>query len=402
MHYDAYLKSASQLIRLYNGDEPFSTFLKKYFSANKKFGSRDRKQVSHLCYGYFRLGKSLPTLPIEERILAGQLFISTQSNEYLAALKPGWNEKSGGSFEEKCSLFIPNSALNVFPWQNELSEGIDYNKFSRSHFIQPDLFLRIRPGREKIVQQKLHAADIPFTSITGNCIALANSSKVDTVLELNRDAVVQDYSSQQTGLLVQSKFKMQNSKVKSPVRPGHPGGQESKVTTWDCCAGSGGKSIMLFDLIPQVSLTVSDIRESILANLKKRFKEAGITNYKSNVIDLSRSTIDDSRFGLILADVPCTGSGTWSRTPEQLFYFNESKIAEYAALQKKIVSNAIRALKPGGYFFYITCSVFRKENEENVEFLKQNFHLNLINMEVLKGYDKKADTMFAALLQMPL
>jgi 16S rRNA (cytosine967-C5)-methyltransferase len=62
------------------------------------------------------------------------------------------------------------------------------------------------------------------------------------------------------------------------------------------------------------------------------------------------------------------------------------------------VSNAIPHLKPGGSFIYITCSVFRKENEEVVTFIKENFQLKLKNMEILKGYDKKADSMFVAVL----
>ena len=57
---------------------------------------------------------------------------------------------------------------------------------------------------------------------------------------------------------------------------------------WDCCAASGGKSIMLYDLDPAIRLTVSDIRESILINLRKRFNEAGIKKYQSFVIYLTK------------------------------------------------------------------------------------------------------------------
>ena len=71
-------------------------------------------------------------------------------------------------------------------------------------------------------------------------------------------------------------------------------------------------------------------------------------------------------------------------------------------MQKKIVATAITQLEPGGYFLYITCSVFKKENEEAVDFIKNEYKLQLVKMELLKGYDKKADTMFAALLQRPL
>ena len=144
-------------------------------------------------------------------------------------------------------------------------------------------------------------------------------------------------------------------------------------------------------------------RDSILVNLKNRFATAGIRNYKSISADLTKpvSKLKNAKFNLILADVPCTGSGTWSRTPEQLYYFDEKKINEYAALQKKIITTVIPHLATGGYLLYITCSVFKKENEEAVNFIKDQFHLELIKMELLKGYANKADTMFAALLRLP-
>ena len=69
----------------------------------------------------------------------------------------------------------------------------------------------------------------------------------------------------------------------------------------------------------------------------------------------------------------------------------------YSNLQKKIVSNASKTVKASGSFLYITCSVFRKENEEVVEFIKNNLRLQLHTAQYLKGYDKKADTLFVAL-----
>lgn len=323
-------------------------------------------------------------LSVEEKILAGLLFCSNDSNEILGALKPEWNNAVSLSLPEKCSMLnIQYSMLNVFPWKEELSDGIDHEKFAESFFIQPDLFLRLRPGKENIVKQKLEDAEILFAVIKNDCIALSNSSKLDDILELNKEAVVQDYSSQRVGeLLLQ-------------VRRGR------QTSVWDCCAASGGKSIMAKDILGDIDLSVSDIRESILVNLKKRFNEAGIKNYKSFVADLADSKVKlpISNSGLIICDAPCTGSGTWSRTPEQLYYFDKNEISKYSSLQKQIVSNTIPHLQPGGYFLYITCSVFNKENEEVVDFIKNNFSLEISRMELLKGYDKKADTMFAALLQ---
>lgn len=340
---------------------------------------------------------------MEEKILAGLFLCSGEPNEMLAALKPEWNEKVTISIKEKLSIASerePKSCQlsidNVFPWKEELSEGIDHEKFGASFFTQPDLFLRIRPDHAEKVLKKLDQQGISYEFIPPFTLRFPNSFKVDQYVELDKEVVVQDLNSQRVGEFV-------------PIRRG------PSDRVWDCCAASGGKSIMAHDLDPSIDLTVSDIRESILVNLKKRFSTAGIKKYKSFIADLSHSPFTTlsvaegvpqaqhhSPFDLIIADVPCSGSGTWSRTPEQLFFFDKKKIEEYASLQKKIVSNLIDHLKPGGHLLYITCSVFKKENEEMVHFVKEKFHLQTKKMELLKGYDLKADSMFAALLQRPL
>ena len=329
-------------------------------------------------------------ISVEEKILAGLFLCSSESNEILQEIRPEWNKKIDLPVEDKCSMLNAQySILNLFPFKEELSKGIETEQFVLSHLKQPDLFLRLRPGKEIIVKQKLEETGIRFDEITDTCIVLFNSSKIDDVIEFNKEAVVQDYSSQQVGSFFED-LKPQTLNLKFAI--------------WDCCAASGGKSIMLYDLDPTINLTVSDIRESILANLRKRFNEAGIKKYQSLVIDLTKpiSNFNSQNFDLIICDAPCSGSGTWGRTPEQLCYFEKNRIDSYASLQQKIVSNVIPHVKPGGYLLYITCSVFKRENEEVVELIKKGFNLHLIKMEVLKGYDKKADTMFAALLQKPL
>ena len=387
--YHSYINSTKNILSIYKGEEPLSSFLKKYFSANKKYGSKDRKQISNLCYCFFRSGKAIMNTSTEEKILTALFLCSTGSNEILAALKPEWNEKCNLPLTEKL-LIIEYSLLlqHVFPWKDELSEGIDHEKFCESFFIQPDLFLRLRPGKEKIAIQNLRQAGIDFKMISETCLALPNASKIDEVIELDKEAVIQDYNSQNTGELIKSEIL----------------NLRSEIFLWDCCAGSGGKSIMIHDIDPTVDLTVSDVRETILANLKKRFERAGIRKYKSFVADIQDKNFkpQTTNFKLIIADVPCSGSGTWSRTPEQLYFFNENEIEKYSSLQKKIVSNVIPQLQSGGSFIYITCSVFKKENEEVVDFIEQNFHLQLKQVEVLKGYDMKADSMFVAVFEKPL
>ena len=389
MRQHSYLNSAKKIIDVYDGSEPLSIFLKKQFAANKKYGSRDRKKVTALCYNFYRIGKAMPDLATEEKIITGTFLCEHSFNEFLAFHKPEWNAVIEKPLSEKIER-AGFSVNDVFPWKNELSPGIDQHSFCSSFFTQPDLFLRLRPGKKNAVLKKLQDAGLHYDMPAEDCIALPNNTKLDGIIELDKDAVVQDHNSQQV-----------LNVLKDPIT-----NTRYPISAWDCCAASGGKSLLAYDILNgKMALTVSDIRESILSNLKKRFSAAGIKNYKSFIADLQTSNFklilsvaegQTSNFQLIICDAPCTGSGTWSRTPEQLYFFKEEMIAEYSNRQKKIITNVIPHLQQNGMFIYITCSVFKKENEAVVDFIKEKFHLRLVQVELLKGYDKKADSMFTA------
>ncbi len=324
---------------------------------------------------------------MEEQVLSA-LFLCTQdSDPVLSALKPEWEGCYALRPDEKLKLLnIQNTVREIFPWSHALSEGIEPDSFAASFLLQPDLFIRIRPGYYSILKSLFITKGVAFQEISETCFSFSSGTKLDDYLSTNKEAVIQDYNSQQVGELL--------SVVKN----------ERVINVWDACAASGGKSIMAKDRLGKINLAVSDIRESILHNLKKRFAEAGISNFQSFVADLSANDPlpPGDQFDLVIADVPCSGSGTWGRTPEQLYYFTENKANAYSRLQQKIISNLLPHIQPGGYLLYITCSVFKRENELQVEYISANKNFSLLRMECLKGYDKKADTMFAALFRKEL
>jgi 16S rRNA (cytosine967-C5)-methyltransferase len=381
--FHSHVNTAKAILNQFKGDAPFSSFLKTFFSKEKKYGSRDRKAISSLCYNYFRLGSWLKDRDIGEKLLVATFLSTNSANEWLQNEKPEWNNNITLPLIEKLSLIGFNADI-IFPFNNDLSEDIDITAFNTSFLIQPDLFIRVRPGKEQAVKSKLTASKIVFREISETCLAFENGTKLEDIIDINKDAVIQDVNSQKSG-----DFLPKNELPKSP-----------KV--WDCCAASGGKSIMTHDLLSNIQLTVSDVRQSIIQNLHNRFGVAGIKGYRSFVADLTnptslRSSLHNSTFDLIICDAPCSGSGTWSRTPEQLVFFRKEEITRYSKLQKNIVANALPYLKKGGCFLYITCSVLKKENEEVVAFIQSRSDLSLIKAALLKGYDIKADTMFAAL-----
>jgi 16S rRNA (cytosine967-C5)-methyltransferase len=384
MKISSYILAATYCLSLYGGGLPFAAWLKQYFRDNKKFGSRDRKIIAHLCYCFFRLGNAFEFMAVEERVVIGLFLTSQTGNKLLAESKPGWNEMAHLSTGEKFAFLnaAPEDWMDVFPHHESLSPQIDKEIFITNHLIQPDLYLRLRPGHENVVKEKLANASIEFREINRGNLALDNATKLEEVISLDVEAVVQDSSSQEV-LLPLSELNLN---------------KEKNLVAWDCCAASGGKSILLFDTYPNIHLTVSDVRSSILQNLHHRFQRAGIRGYDSLVADVSRPQFTMTKqFDLVVCDAPCTGSGTWSRTPENLSYFKKEKIEYYANLQKWIGLNAVKALKKGGAFLYVTCSVFEQENEDVAAHIQKETKLTLRSTTYFKGYDRKSDTLFAAL-----
>ena len=380
MRLQAYLHSAENILNAYHGEMPFAAWLKNFFKQDKKYGSRDRRLITDLCFCFFRLGNMSQPVSVQDRLLASQFLCHTDS-VFIRELKPEWESMLIAAVAEKMA-FLGETEL-PFPFPEELSAEIDPHLFGLSILEQPDLFLRIRPGKEKVVTAKLAAAGIPFQQ-EGSCLRLANNTKADEVILIDEDVVVQDISSQQVLQPLLEQLQKPDTKV--------------PTSAWDCCAASGGKSILLHDLLPKTKLTASDIRESILVNLRNRFKRAGIREFRSFVADIAAPHFSQSHsFDLVICDAPCSGSGTWGRTPEQLTFFKKEKIEYYASLQKSIGLNASRSVKKGGFFLYITCSVFSRENEDVVDFLSDKGSLRLLSQRYIKGYTKKGDTLFAAL-----
>ena len=387
--FHSYITSATKLINTYSAGKPLSLHIKSFFAADKKFGSRDRRMISSLCYYYFRTGNAFKKNNTEEKILAGLFLCENKNNELLQFFRPDLDAQIALPLADKM-LLIGIEERDIFSFRDQLSEEIKCRAFSMSFLKQPQLYLRIRPGRKKRVIEKLNEASVVFEWPEDDCLLLANNSSVEKILKLNKDAVVQDINSQKAlDYLDKSPGLLQSTE---------------NVTAWDCCAASGGKSILLYDKLKgNIKLTVSDIRKNILVNLHKRLQQAVININRDFITDLSVSSglQMTEKFSVIICDTPCTGSGTWSRTPEQLFFFNENSIDVYAERQQQIASNVIPHLNHGGLFFYITCSVFKKENEEMVSFIKEkNPLLQLVQMKYFKGYENAADTMFVAVFQL--
>lgn len=339
-----------------------------------------------MSYCWYRVSKGFSeSLSFEEKIKACLFICQTSVPQVLQFLPEIWQEKKILSTNEKID-FLSNEGIHfdlykLLDFEATLSEGINFENWLSGLLSKPSLFIRIRKNKTQI-EKILNEKNISFQWVDDNCIALPNSTAIDQILP-ESSYVVQDASSQKT---------------KSFFNP------KPSEQWWDCCSGAGGKSLLLKDLEPSIKLTVSDKRSSILHNLKERFKLYSLSQPQQFVADVSNADLlqqifKQNAFDNIICDVPCTGSGTWARTPEQLYFFEEKIIHEFSERQKKIAENVLPYLKTGGRLIYITCSVFKEENENVIDYLIQKHKVSLVSSTLINGLEIKADSMFVAVLK---
>jgi len=354
----------------FDGTLPLSVYLKNYYRTNRQLGSRDRKAIAEGVYLYYRYARRMPPDSAIFTVIRNALRHAGTRNAFLETMILR-------EFPDLPELSLKPAVQDNYP---ALSEGISWEEWDQHFLVQPDMFIRIRNSTVPIT---LDSEQIEFDAdaTLSNCLRIPNQTDLSRVLPAD-SYVVQDRSSQQSMHILLDAIK--NGKI---------------LTAWDCCAGAGGKSLMLRDSRPEIQLLASDIRQSILENLKDRFRAYRLDVPRVKVLDLTQkqdlqSSIGAARFDLILCDVPCTGSGTWARTPEQYHFFNPVLLSSVSERQLGIASNALTYLKKGGYFAYITCSVFREENEIVADKLMEEFPLEVITQQLVNGVPHKADSLF--------
>lgn len=388
--FHSYQQTALKLLESYRFQEPFALYLKQYFRIVKKHGSRDRKFISDLCFGYFRTGGSCADFDIDTAIAIGYYLTHQEDSGYLKWSNFPLLYSISADPESKIQFLTaqyPSFKFDhFFPESASLMPEIAKHAFYSSFFNQPPFFLRVRPGKKAKLRKLFANKGINGVWLDEKTISVAANLNLTDLIIPDADCVIQDYSSQQTFNLLEA--------IHTPVN-----------VIWDVCSGSGGKTIMAADWFPTSRIYASDIREEILNELQRRVKVAGVQQIHSFCTNLEhpmssavvRSNLPSGGADLIIADVPCSGSGTWSRSPERLLRMDSQIIKEYQRRQQSIVERLPQHLKKGGYLLYITCSVYKEENTEIVDYILKNSTLSLVGSEMILGYEKGGDNLFSAL-----
>jgi 16S rRNA (cytosine967-C5)-methyltransferase len=133
---------------------------------------------------------------------------------------------------------------------------------------------------------------------------------------------------------------------------------------WDACAGEGGKTLYLSDLMANSGLIwASDRAGWRLEKLKKRAARAKVFNYRTAPWPGNSHLPTKTLFDGVLVDAPCSGVGTWHRNPHARWTTQPTDISELAELQQQLLAFASKAVKPRGKLIYAVCTITRDETD---------------------------------------
>ena len=142
-----------------------------------------------------------------------------------------------------------------------------------------------------------------------------------------------------------------------------------------------------------------DVSARKTALIEENIKRSGFANMKAVVMDAL--VFDEASFEK--ADVlilPCSGLGIIGRKPDIKYRMTLKGIEELAGLQREILSVVWQYVKPGGTLVYSTCTISRKENEENAAWFAENYPFRPVNIEGRFGNHIQSETMKGGTLQL--
>ncbi len=157
----------------------------------------------------------------------------------------------------------------------------------------------------------------------------------------------------------------------------------------DYCCGGGGKSLALAYLLHNKgTIEAHDVDIKRMDGLDARMKRLQI----SNIVKVSTEKVSDD-YDRFVIDAPCSGSGTWRRSPDAKFRLSEGKLAEITSVQAELLKLAADKVKIGGQIIYITCSVLEEENKRQIDaFLAKNKNFEQVDIEEI--WNRKIEAIY--------
>lgn len=351
------LAAAEVLTQIENNTKPANEILNTYTRSRRYIGSKDRRTLSDIVWGvlraYRRLEYDFPNATYAEKI-----------NAFLTGVYT--------------SDYIPVNAPKAVCWEvpDWMPAHIDNPQKQLPPLLQlPQTILRANGNRDKIAQilsdEGIETIPTPLSPwgliLTKRCNLNESKAYKNGLIE------IQDEGSQLVAL---------ETGIKSGDR------------VLDYCAGAGGKSLAFAQMMNNKGQIIAhDISTVSLSELNKRAKRARV-----NIITTKTPILPTNypeKFDHVVVDAPCSGTGTWRRCPDARLKLTEKMLSDLIKKQAAILDTACRFVKKGGLLHYMTCSILRDENEDQVHiFLTRHPDFELIHTKQCSPANTGTDGLF--------
>lgn len=207
--------------------------------------------------------------------------------------------------------------------------------------------LRTPTAEQQLIQEGI-------TLIPGALLASARRVQAGDVTKMQAfrtgQVVIQDEASQLVAALVAPDVLRENSRV------------------LDCCAAPGGKTLAIADHNPSTAITAVELHPHRARLLQKLLRAHPSQSARIQIVAADAQHLPlTQQFDRVLADVPCSGTGTLARNPEIKWRLTADDLVDLPQRQLAILRSALAQVAPRGRLIYSTCSLEKEENENVVE-----------------------------------
>ncbi|MCR5055125.1 MAG: RsmF rRNA methyltransferase first C-terminal domain-containing protein [Lachnospiraceae bacterium] len=269
--------------------------------------------------------------------------------------------------------------------KDELKEAFD--AFISSYDDAPRTALRINPLKRPVLNADALKAAFPGGTFT------------PVSYERNGYVYSGDIAPGKHPLHAAGAYYIQEPSAMSPVAVLSPSPGDRVL---DLCAAPGGKSTQIAGLMKNEGILVSNepvsSRAKILSENMERLcvRNSIVTNEMPDRL----AGFFPGYFNKILVDAPCSGEGMFRKSEEALTEWSPENVTSCALRQKNILKSALEMLCPGGMLCYSTCTFAPEEDEENVEWLLENYpDLSLIEKNKIYPHTSEGEGHFYALFK---
>ncbi len=163
---------------------------------------------------------------------------------------------------------------------------------------------------------------------------------------------------------------------------------------WDVCAGAGGKTLHLADLMQyRGHVRATEPRDKAVRELQRRAQRQQVHTMIEVLQTDARDVASGRMFDGVLVDAPCSGMGTWSRAPDARWRISQEDIPAFTALQRALLQHGARSVRNGGVLTYAVCTLTAEETVSQVrafemdhpDFVPQSF-IHPLTRETCRGH----------------